>query len=215
MVQATKNDSAIYGGARGAIYDFAANPTQSINYVSAHDNSALWDKLNASASATTDRATLLAMNRMSAAAVLTSQGTAFFLAGEEMLRSKPTTEENEYDNRPKAYKTNPEYFFSDNSYKSPDSVNAIDWSKLADADTAAMVEFYKALIGIKKTFPMFQLTTKSQIDSKTSPCLFINDINLKDGVAYYAVKDPKSSSVAVVMFNSTKNDAEVSVPTAN
>ena len=210
FVQGKKNDSAIYNGAQGAVYNFAANPTQSINYVSAHDNSALWDKLNASVAASTERSTLLAMNRMAATAVLASQGTAFFLAGEEMLRSKPTTAENTYDNRPCVYRTKSDYYFSDNSYKSPDSVNAIDWSKLSDADTAAMVEYYKGLIGIKKNFPMFHLTKKSDI----TDYFYTADSKLTDGVVRYAVKDPNSNSVAIVMINSTKNAVELSVPQA-
>ncbi|MDE7464749.1 MAG: type I pullulanase, partial [Clostridiales bacterium] len=89
-------DAAVYVGAAGSTsvlsapdYKtlgndkayFAINPTQSVNYVSAHDNSALWDKLNASVNA--DKNTIKAMNRLAAASVLTSQGVSFFLAGEE------------------------------------------------------------------------------------------------------------------------------------
>ncbi len=201
-----KNDEAVYGGARGATDSFAANPTQSINYVSAHDNQTLWDKLNASANK--DSATLMAMNRLAATSVLTSQGTAFFLAGEELMRSKPTVAGNAYDNKPNAYLTDPEYVFAGNSYKSPDSVNAIQWSKRGDLDTNAMVQYYKALIGIKKTFPHFQIATKSDINS----CLTIADTKRNDGIARYTVKDPASNSYAVVLYNATAEESEILIP---
>lgn len=183
---------------------FASNPTQSINYVSCHDNTVLWDKLNVSVNA--DKETLKAMDRLAMAAVLTSQGPSFFLAGDEMLRSKPTTETNDFDNRPGAYLTDPNYYFSDNSYKSPDSVNAINWNLLNE--NSDMVEFYKQLIAIKKTFPQFSLTTTEQIKR----CVTINDDNIVDRVAAYVVKDPTSDNYAVVMFNANDTAMSVAVP---
>ncbi len=197
-------DSAVYVGARGATKHFAANPTQNINYVDCHDNSTIWDKLNASVKA--DKNTIMAMNRLAAASVMTSQGIGFMLAGEEMLRSKPTTKKNDYDNRPNVYRNDSSYYFSDNSYKSPDSVNAIDWD-LLDANWE-MVEFYKGLIAIKTTWPQFRLDTKEQIEAN----VIINDDEHSDGVAVYAVKDPASNQYAVVILNSTESATAVSVP---
>lgn len=215
-------DAAVYVGAAGAtdvlsssIYvslggdkkAFASNPTQNINYVSAHDNSSLWDKLNASVNKDVD--TLKAMNRLAATSILTSQGASFFLAGEELLRSKPTQKTNSYDNRPTAYVTDPAYYFSDNSYKSPDSVNAIDWT-LRDTNSD-MVEYYKALIAIKKSFPQFKIADKATLKN----CLVVKDTtdaSLADGVAVYAVKSPTSDEYAVVIINSNATAKTVSVP---
>ncbi len=212
-------DAAVYVGAAGgtnamaaSIYAtlgadksaFALNPTQNINYTACHDNSLLWDKLNASVNA--DAAVLKAMNRLSAVAVLTSQGISLIPAGEEMLRSKPTTANNSYDNRPTVYKTNPNYYYSDNSYKSPDSVNAINWNLLDE--NSDMIEFYKAMIAIKKTFPQFRLTTADQIKA----CLTIKDGAFDDGVAAYAIKDPDSNSYAVVVVNANAAAKNVAIP---
>ncbi|MCM1368382.1 MAG: type I pullulanase [Roseburia sp.] len=197
-------DKAVYVGAYGATNDFAANPTQNINYVACHDNSLLWDKLNASVDAS--RETLKAINRLAAVSVLTSQGIAFFPAGEEMLRSKRTEKDNTYDNRATVYKTDSSYYYSDNSYKSPDSVNAIDWNLL---DTNAdMVEFYKGLIAIKKTWPQFQIETKADIDA----CVTVKDDNKKDGVAVYVVKDPSGDASAVVILNNNSLAQRVAIP---
>ncbi len=201
-------DSSVYKTLGGDKKAFAVNPTQNVNYVSAHDNSALWDKINASVNA--KKQTLMAMNRLSATAVLTSQGASFFLAGEEMMRSKPTTADGAalYDNRPQQYLTDPNYYFSDNSYKSADSVNAINWDNLDNADVAAMVEYYKQLIAIKKTFKQFNISTTAQL----SDCFTVCDENFGDGISAYAVKDPESDNYAVLVFNATSGTKSVTVP---
>ncbi len=70
------------------------------------------------------------MYRLCAASVLLSRGTPFFLAGEEMLRSKGG---------------------DSNSYASSDEVNNIDWGVLSpDSAEMAMVDYYKALIAMRR-----------------------------------------------------------------
>lgn len=100
-----------------------------INYMSSHDNRTLWDILCIGApNASTERR--LEMNRLGAAAVLLSKGTPFWLAGEEMLRTKDGDE---------------------NSYRSSDAVNNLDWEALTpDGEAYAMVEYYRALIALRK-----------------------------------------------------------------
>lgn len=196
-------DSIVYGGALGATGGFAASPIQTINYVSAHDNSTLWDKLNASVDESED--VLKAMNRLAATSVITSQGAAFFLAGEEMLRSKPTEAENSYDNRPNAWITDDTYYFSDNSYKSSDSVNAIDWTNRVKNND--MIEYYKALISLKRNNPAFQYATKADITANVVTSV---DDKLSDGVAVYAIKT--ENSVVILAFNSTDAAVTVDIP---
>jgi pullulanase len=118
---------------------WATAPTQTITYASAHDNLTLWDKLLASTPSATEEEHL-AMNRLSAAIVLLSQGIPFIHAGEEIARTKDGDE---------------------NSYKSPDSVNQIKW----DTKTArrGLFDFYKGLIAIRKAYPAFRYETAEQI----------------------------------------------------
>lgn len=218
------NESIIYKGAQGGGF---ANPTQSINYTACHDNSLLWDRLNTSVDDTAEN--IKAMNRMAAVAIFTSQGIGFIPAGEEMLRSKKTEKDNAFDNRPHAYLSDPNYYFADNSYKSPDRTNAINW-ELLDTNSD-MVAFYKALIRIKKTFPQFGLETKEQIaecvstqtyklgdnneivtDKDGKPVMISRDTGTRDGVAVYAVKDPNSNTYAIVIFNTNGAAKKVAVP---
>ncbi len=213
------SEAAIYIGAAGgtsAIKDsvykelgddkeyFADSPTQNVNYISCHDNSTLWDRINASVKA--EESVIKGMYRIAATANLTSQGVGFFLAGEELMRSKPTTKTNNFDNRPNPYKTDPNYYFSDNSYKSPDSVNAIKWNK-AD-ENADMVSYYAGLIALKKALPQLRISDTETLKS----CFVYKDNRHSDGIAVYAVKDPKSDSYAVFVYNVNDKAKTVNIP---
>ncbi len=103
-----------------------------INYMSCHDNRTLWDILDAVEPKLTVEQKL-EMNRLGASLVLMSRGTPFFLAGEEMLRTKGGDH---------------------NSYKSSDAVNNIDWEALTmDSDAYGMVLTYQQLIALRKANP--------------------------------------------------------------
>jgi len=105
-----------------------------VNYMSAHDNNTLWDKLLLSnPDASDDQRNR--MNNLGAAIVLISKGTPFWQAGEEMLRTKGGDE---------------------NSYKSSDEVNNIDWSVLQPGSREwETVRYYKGLIELRKHFSVF------------------------------------------------------------
>ncbi|MDR0938927.1 MAG: type I pullulanase [Mediterranea sp.] len=112
---------------------WAAQPTQMIAYVSCHDNLCLADRLRASLPRATPEE-LTRLDKLAQTVVLTSQGTPFIFAGEEVARSKQGVE---------------------NSYQSPDAVNAIDWHTLAtQADLNA---YYRGLIALRKAHPAFRL----------------------------------------------------------
>jgi len=106
-----------------------------INYMSAHDNNTLWDKLLLSNSNASDDERNM-MNNLGAALIMTSKGTPFWQAGEEMLRTKNGDE---------------------NSYKSSDAINNIDWSvlKAGNREYETML-YYKGLIEMRKAFPIFR-----------------------------------------------------------
>ena len=108
-----------------------------INYMSAHDNHTLWDKL-ALSNADNTVAERVAMNRLGAAILMISRGTPFMQAGEEMLRTKGGDE---------------------NSYKSSDEVNNIDWEALVPgSDAHNTMLYYKGLIEMRKAFDVFTST---------------------------------------------------------
>jgi pullulanase len=126
---------------------WAIAPTQTVNYASAHDNLTLWDKLVVTNPSASDDE-LLAMNRMAALLVLTSQGIPFIHAGEEIARTKDGDE---------------------NSYKSPDSVNMIRWED--KKERTPLFEYYKGLIALRANHPAFRLRTAAEINDAIT---FIN-----------------------------------------
>lgn len=122
------NDSVNYSQA-----PWAAEPVQMISYVSCHDDMCLVDRLRASIPGIKDDE-VARLDKLAQTAVFTSQGIPFIYAGEEVMRDKKGVH---------------------NSYQSPDSINAIDWSRKAlHADVFA---YYKGLIQLRKNHPAFRL----------------------------------------------------------
>ncbi|MFO7815638.1 MAG: type I pullulanase [Halanaerobiales bacterium] len=122
--------------------DFASKPEETINYVSAHDNLTLWDKINKSVSKAPedDR---IKMDRLAQAIVFTSQGVPFIQGGEEFLRTK-------YGNH--------------NSYNAGDHINQIKWErKTYYYDTFL---YYKGLIKLRKEHPAFRMKDPEMIRRK-------------------------------------------------
>ncbi|MDR2103049.1 MAG: type I pullulanase [Treponema sp.] len=118
---------------------WAASPANTVNYASAHDNLTLWDKLLATNPRAGDEE-LKRMNKLAAALVLTSQGIPFFQAGEEMARTKGG---------------------DDNSFRSPDSVNMLDWDR--KSQYIDLVEYYRGLIQLRKRYGVFRLRRAEDI----------------------------------------------------
>ncbi|PHN08424.1 type I pullulanase [Flavilitoribacter nigricans] len=118
---------------------WAASPTQTMTYVSCHDNHTLWDRLlNSQPDAT--EAERIRMQKLAGTIVLTSQGISFLHAGMEMLRTKYGVE---------------------NSFESPDSINQIDWAR--KAQYAEVVDYFKGLIQMRKDHPAFRMTSTEMV----------------------------------------------------
>ena len=138
---------------------WANEPWQAISYVSCHDNHTIFDKLQVSRrdASITQRNE---MNKLAAAVVLTSQGTSFLHAGSELLRTK-----------------NEEH----NSYKSPDSINQINWSlKPKNGDT---FNYYKNLIKLRKEHPAFRMTSAEGVRKN------LEFKEVRDGLVSYQLKN--------------------------
>ncbi len=82
-------------------------PQENVVYISAHDNETLFDAIQLKAPPTATLADRLRMHRLGLSLVMFCQGVPFFLAGDELLRSKSLDR---------------------NSYNSGDWFNALDYS---------------------------------------------------------------------------------------
>jgi pullulanase len=121
-------------------------PNRIINYVSAHDNHTLHDKLRLSVG--NDMEKIIPMQKQANAIVLTSQGIPFLHAGVEFLRSKPAASGTGYDH---------------NSYESPDSVNQLRWDLKAREANMGVFHYYKGMIALRKAHPAFRMTSSQDI----------------------------------------------------
>ena len=168
-------------------------PSQSINYISCHDNNALFDHITM----VTPNATVaerIRMNKLGAAFYMTAQGIPFFQAGEEMLRSKPMGDGT----------------FSENSYNAPDAVNSIKWDDLNKAEYQNVYNYYKGLIAFRKAHPALRLTTAAEVDANVSA---VNGLGAK--VAAYQINGGINGETAesiFVIFNANKTATKVNLP---
>lgn len=141
IVASTQHPQVDYSKVNYSNVAYAAQPTQTITYAECHDNHTLWDKLSISAKDVTDTQRK-EMHKLALSIVLTSQGIPFLHAGTEFLRSKQGVE---------------------NSYESPDNINAIDW----DAKTTHkdVVEYVEKLIRLRKDHPAFRMKDRAKLAS--------------------------------------------------
>ena len=139
IVAATAHPQVDYSKGNNSKFAYASSPSQIINYVSCHDDLTLTDKLAKSmpGASVDDR---LRAAKLAQTIVFTSQGTPFMFAGEEVFRDKQGVH---------------------NSYKSPDSINAIDWTQ--KHTYAEQFNYYKELIKLRKEHPAFRMRTAEEI----------------------------------------------------
>lgn len=168
---------------------WALEPSQTVNYTSAHDNLTLWDKINL-AGPWEKREDLVKMNLLSAAIILTSQGIPFFQAGEEFLRSKPLNEE----------KTK----FEGNSYRSSDLINSLKW----DTSTVnkEVVSYYRGLIAFRKEHRALRMIRAEEIRYYLK---FYGA--LEPNIVVYEIAHPLDNRM-IVIYNANNSDKMIRIP---
>ncbi len=175
-------------GSGANLSDFALNPTETVNYVSAHDNLTWLDKVSL-ALPNADEETKKSAIRLSAAGVLLSQGIPFLEGGYELGRTKGGNH---------------------NSYNAGDEVNRFDWTRAAKfQDVAAYV---KGLIAIRKAHPVFRLTKTEDVRRVVR---FLPDAALPKGVVAYRLNGAlvgDTWSDVLVILNGNLSAASVQVP---
>ena len=98
-----------------------------VNYLTCHDNLCIYDALAlATGASKANDSVILQRAKIGYAVLLTSQGTAFLHAGDEMFRSKETTAAAGSANT----KSGAGRTFVDNSYNASDAINMVSWSKV-------------------------------------------------------------------------------------
>jgi pullulanase/glycogen debranching enzyme len=196
-------EEGIVYGIRGYTDDFTAQANESVNYVTAHDNLNLWDKIALSlgeknlarspygllqAGQDIIECDAVKASLLANGIVLSSQGIPFFQAGDEMLRSK---------------------FGDHNSYASPDRINKIRWENAALY--REIVDYYAGLIRLRRAHPAFRQTTKAAIDQS------LETLNAEDlGVSFVLKANANSDSwrTIFVAYNAGSDPKTFALPAA-
>lgn len=139
IVAATPHPQVDYKKGNNSKFPYAESPEMIVNYVSCHDDLSLTDKLHKSMAGEPEK-NMLEAAKLAQTIVFTSQGTPFMFAGEEIFRDKKGVH---------------------NSYKSPDSINAIDWNNKTKYHD--QFEYYKGLTALRKAHPAFRMTSADDI----------------------------------------------------
>ncbi len=189
IVGATAHPQVDYSKGNNSKFPYAKSPEMIVNYVSCHDDLTLTDKLKKSMAGEGEDAQLAA-DKLAQTIVMTSQGTPFIFAGEEIFRDKKGVH---------------------NSYKSPDSINAIDWTNKTKYKD--LYEYYKGLTALRKAHPAFRMTSAKdiarhlkfdKIDSQKTPNLISYSlIDNANGDEWKEIK---------VVFNGASTTQTVNLP---
>ena len=167
---------------------WATEPTQTMAYVSCHDDMCLVDRLKASVPSAADDAELIRLDLLAQTAVMTSQGVPFMLSGEELLRTKKGVH---------------------NSFESPDSINQLDW---ANKERFPQVfKFYKDLIALRKHHPAFRLGDANLVRKH------LEFLDAPKGVVAFRLKDYAGRDDwrnIVVILNANRETSTVNIPKA-
>ena len=165
-------------------------PSQIVNYVSAHDNFTLWDKLlcvRYEKPEFTARDTVaLAQNRLAAGIYLTSFGLPFMQAGEEFARTKKGV---------------------GNSYRSSPALNRLDWNRAEQYH--ALVDYYRGLLALRAAFPRLGSTDRHAPEALQ---FFALEQPLVGWMLPAVWGDGAAWSALCVFYNPTDTTCTVSLP---
>ena len=184
-------------GIKGSINSITYKPMESINYLEAHDNYTLWDQIVKSQNHSVEKGHYRDFNEenildnfyvkedlLGASILFTSQGIPFIQSGAEILRSKDGDH---------------------NSYKSPDSINALNWAE--KEKYIDVFNYYKDLISLRKNHSAFRMKNPEDIIENLD--VYFYDNNDTSGVIIAHYKNNANEDLwknIVVIYNGTTID---------
>lgn len=215
-------EGAVASGIKGAIHEFTDSPVETVNYVTAHDNLNLWDKMLA-AQGLRQAANLPELENgklkdggdvetaVKAANPYVGIEHQSILCNETVRRSLlangliltsqgiPFLHAGDELLRSK--------YGDHNSYCSPDAINAIRWEQ--KRTFLPVFQYYKGLIELRRTHPAFRLHGRQEIERS------LEFLRCDGGVVAYMLKDNAGGDVwnnIVVIFNANTEPVTQSLP---
>lgn len=205
----------------GQCAGYASDPQESINYVAAHDNETLFDINQYKLPRDTSMADRVRVQNLANSIVALAQGIPFYHAGQELLRSK-SFDSNSFDS---GDWFNPlDFSYRDNGWARglpPAWDNEANWPvagpmladeslKPSEADIRFALDHLKEMLRIRKSSPLFRLTTAEAVMKSLS---FLN--TGPDQVpGLIAMRLEGGEEAIVVLFNATPEGQVLAVPGA-
>jgi pullulanase-type alpha-1,6-glucosidase len=211
-----------YFGMPGA---YGLRPDDTIQYIGVHDDPDWFDTLNLKLKSSVPRADRVRMARLGMDVVALSQGVPFFMAGDDMLRSK-SGDKNSYNSGD--WFNRIDWTMQSNGWGSglpPANGNQGDWNILAPAladpnlkpsadDIAGTFSHMLEMLAIRKTSGLFRL--RSAEDIKKSVSFYNNGPDQVPGLIVERIANTNRScfplSQAVVLVNATPDMQTFSDP---
>ena len=216
------NEQGIVTGVRGAIDDFTDAPTETINYVTSHDNLNLWDKIIRTQGLDRDvgfpdiRDGALVGGGSVEDAVAAADPHRFVdrsdvFANETVRRSLlangivltaqgiPFFQAGDEMLRSK--------YGDHNSYRSPDAVNMIRWN--LKAEFRPVFDYYAGLIKLRKAHPAFRMATADAVNAH------LEVLKADDNIVAFRLKDHANGDTwrnIVVIYNADTTDRTIALP---
>lgn len=177
----------------GKAPDWCKSPSQSVNYVSCHDNYTLMDRITLTAPEASWEERVR-MNNLAAAVYMMAEGIPFLQAGEEMLRRKLDADGN----------------IVENSFESPDYINGLKWDCLNEKVYQDVFAYYRGLIAFRKAHRQLRLTTPEEVERCVTPVEGLPE----DVVAMRIAGDErdKKTDGIFAIFNPNQTAVEISLP---
>ncbi|WP_340399184.1 type I pullulanase [Paenibacillus sp. FSL H8-0079] len=217
-------EGELWTGVRGAIDDFADGPSETINYVTVHDNLNLWDKV-AHTQGLHDTLNFLTYNEDGSIRGCKSVEEAVEKAKPYLQIDPEHILENETVRRcllangivltsqgVPLIAAGDELLRSKygdaNSHQSGDVVNAIHWEQ--KRQFKPVFDYYRGLIRLRREHPAFRLRTREEIEKH------VRLLEKGNGVLAYELEGAAVSDSwerIVVIYNAAKETRTVSVPT--
>ena len=168
---------------KGIMSGYFNSPDESINYINAHDNLIIYDKMKKTFPLSSNEEITL-YNKFALGILLLSQGIPFIHAGNEFLRSKG---------------------MDHNSYKSPISINGIDWS--FKEKNFNFYKYVRDLIALRKKYDEFTLSTPEDIGVKVKFFSIKEDNNL----ICYTIKRDAKDEYLLIFHNGNNEEIDVQI----
>ncbi len=223
-----RRGNANTGGGLGGT-GYTSDPQECINYVEAHDNETLWDKILYAAPASATLSDRVRMQMLALSVPALAQGIPFFHAGGEVLRTK-SLDTDSYDSGDAFNRL--ELGYDTNGWGMglpPAEKNRDRWPTIRDrirraelapkrAEIKLALGSFQDVLAVRRSSPLFRLRTAEEVQARVGflntgptqvPGLIV--MTLSDAIEGREDLDPRWEQIAVV-FNGTPTEQRIVHP---